>query len=127
MTELRQSKVRSVIGPDGSPLTVENLPSPMTKRWVIRRKAELVAAVRGGLLSLEEACGRYGITVEEFLAWQSSIDRHGFGGLRATRVQLYRPRAVGSARASGVVLRGGRFRRHYFLIPLSGRKDLFQI
>ena len=67
MTELRQSKVRSVIGPDGSPLTVENLPSPMTKRWVIRRKAELVAAVRGGLLSLEEACGRYGITTEEFL------------------------------------------------------------
>ena len=27
---------------------------PATKRWVIRRKAEVVAAVRGGLLSFEE-------------------------------------------------------------------------
>ena len=34
------------------------LPPPGTKRWVIRRKAEVVAAVRGGLLSLEEACSR---------------------------------------------------------------------
>ena len=40
--------------------------------WVIRRKAEVVAAVRGGLLSLEEACSRYTLTVEEFLAWQYS-------------------------------------------------------
>ena len=39
-----------VIGPDGSPLTVTDLPSAGTKRWVIRRKAEVVAAVRGGLL-----------------------------------------------------------------------------
>ncbi|NTB71722.1 DUF1153 domain-containing protein, partial [Agrobacterium tumefaciens] len=30
--------------------------------------AEVVAAVRGGLLSLEEACERYTLTVEEFLS-----------------------------------------------------------
>ena len=59
-------------------------------RWVIRRKAEVVAAVRGGLLSLEEACSRYTLTVEEFLAWQYSIDRHGLAGLRTTRIQQYR-------------------------------------
>ncbi len=59
-----------VIGPDGSPLTIADLPAPGTTRWVIRRKAEVVAAVRGGLLSLEEACSRYQLTVEEFLAWQ---------------------------------------------------------
>jgi hypothetical protein len=58
---------------------------------VIRRKAEVVAAVRGGLLSIEEACSRYTLTVDEFLAWQDSIDRHGFAGLRTTRIQLYRP------------------------------------
>jgi hypothetical protein len=57
---------------------------------VIRRKAEVVAAVRGGLLSLEEACQRYTLTVEEFLAWQQSIDRHGLAGLRTTRIQQYR-------------------------------------
>jgi hypothetical protein len=117
MTKHLLPQVRTVIGPDGGPLTIENLPSPMTKRWVIRRKAELVAAVRGGLLSLEEACGRYCLTVEEFLAWQSSIDRHGSLGLRATRIQLYRERTVGSARRSDVVLCNGRFRRRYFLVP----------
>jgi hypothetical protein len=67
-----------------------DLPAPGTKRWVIRRKAEVVAAVRGGLLSLEEACRRYMLTVDEFLSWQSSIDRHGLAGLRTTRVQQYR-------------------------------------
>ena len=68
-----------------------DLPNPDTKRWVIRRKAEVVAAVRGGLLSLEEACKRYTLTVEEFLSWQQSIDKHGLAGLRATRIQQYRP------------------------------------
>ncbi len=52
--------------------------------------AEVVAAVRGGLLSLDEACKRYTLTVEEFLAWQRAIDRFGLAGLRATRVQQYR-------------------------------------
>jgi hypothetical protein len=70
--------------------TIADLPAPGTKRWVIRRKAEVVAAVRGGLLSLEEACSRYMLTVEEFLAWQRSIDRHGLAGLRTTRLQKYR-------------------------------------
>jgi len=79
-----------VIGPDGSPLTIADLPPTSTKRWVIRRKAEVVAAVRGGLLSLEDACTRYTLTVEEFLSWQRSIERHGLAGLRATRVQHYR-------------------------------------
>jgi hypothetical protein len=70
-------RVKYVIGPDGSPLTIADLPAPSTRRWVIRRKAEVVAAVRGGLLSLEEACERYTLTVEEFLSWQMSIDQHG--------------------------------------------------
>ncbi len=54
------------------------------------RKATVVCAVRGGLLSLEEACRRYTLTVEEFLSWQSSVERHGLAGLRTTRVQQYR-------------------------------------
>jgi hypothetical protein len=66
-----------------------DLPALSTKRWVIRRKAQVVAAVRGGLLSLEEACRRYLLTVDEFLSWQSSIDQHGLAGLRTTRVQKY--------------------------------------
>jgi Protein of unknown function (DUF1153) len=83
-------RVEYVIGPDGSPLTIADLPPPSTKRWVIRRKAEVVAAVRGGLLSLDEVCARYTLTVEEFRSWQCSIDQHGFAGLRTTRIQQYR-------------------------------------
>ena len=90
MTELFRPRVKYVIGPDGSPLTIADLPPAATKRWVIRRKAEVVAAVRGGLLSLEDACKRYRLTVDEFLSWQRSIDRHGLAGLRATRIQDYR-------------------------------------
>jgi hypothetical protein len=66
------------------------LPSPNTKRWVVRRKAVVVAAVRNGTLSLQEACRRYNLSVEEFLAWQRSIDRYGVPGLRVTRLQIYR-------------------------------------
>jgi hypothetical protein len=90
MTEPHRPRVKYVIGPDGSPLTIADLPPPSTKRWVIRRKAEVVAAVRGGLLSLEEACQRYTLTTEEFLSWQFSIDQHGLAGLRTTRIQQYR-------------------------------------
>ncbi len=84
----------SIVGPSGEMLTVSGLPSPNTKRWVIRRKAEVVAAVRGGLISLEEACRRYKLSVEEYLSWQRAIERHGLRGLRVTRIQDYRPSAV---------------------------------
>ena len=79
-----------VIGPTGAPLTLSDLPPRETERWVIRRKAEVVAAVRGGLLTLDEACERYRLTNEEFIGWQKSIDQHGLAGLRTTRIQQYR-------------------------------------
>ena len=59
------------------PLTIADLPAASTNRWVIRRKAEVIAAVHDGLVSLEEVCRRYTLTVEEFLSWQSLIDRYG--------------------------------------------------
>ncbi|MEL6979706.1 MAG: DUF1153 domain-containing protein [Pseudomonadota bacterium] len=89
MTEGNQT-VEFVIGPDGQKLTKADLPSNKTRRWVIRRKAEVVAAVRGGLISLEEACETYGISLEEFESWAKSIDRFGIQGLRTTRIQKYR-------------------------------------
>jgi hypothetical protein len=70
--------------------TVDDLPPPNTKRWVIRRKAEVVFGVRNGVISLEEACRRYKLSIEEFLSWQRLIERHGPPGLRATRLQDYR-------------------------------------
>ena len=70
--------------------SIDDLPPPETKRWVIRRKAEVVAGVRSGLISLEEACRRYKLSIEEFLSWQRMIDSHGLRGLRVTRLQDYR-------------------------------------
>lgn len=74
----------------GTPKSLDDLPPPGTRRWVIRRKAEVVAGVRAGLITLEDACKRYSLSVEEFLSWQRSIDRHGLRGLRTTRIQDYR-------------------------------------
>src|ERR1700682_3062252 len=67
-----------------------NLPPPDTKRWVARRKAVVVNAVRSGAVSLEEVCRRYELSVEEFHAWQRAIETHGVAGLRVTRLQIYR-------------------------------------
>lgn len=91
---INRQRIAYVIGPAGAPLTLRDLPPAGCSRWVIRRKAEVVAAVRGGLLTLEDALERYTLTSEEFLAWQRSIARHGMAGLRVTRIQQYRETAV---------------------------------
>jgi Protein of unknown function (DUF1153) len=70
--------------------SLDALPPSDTKRWVIRRKAEVVAAVRAGVISLEDACKRYTLSVEEFLTWQRLVESHGLPGLRVTRLQDYR-------------------------------------
>lgn len=76
------SRVAYVIGPDGDVLTEANLPPRNIRRWVPRRKAEVVAAVGGGLLSLADACARYRISNEEFCAWVRAYERDGLPGLR---------------------------------------------
>lgn len=83
--------VQYVIGPDGSRLTIDDLPVPGTDRWVARRKAEIVAAVRGGLISLEEACSRYKLTPDELSSWQELFNQHGLRGLRTKVIQRFRP------------------------------------
>lgn len=83
-----------VIGPLGKALTLETLPPPTTKRWVPRRKAEVVAAVNGGLLTVEEALDRYALSREEFASWQRTVTRVGIMGLRVTRSQQYRKSMV---------------------------------
>ena len=77
------------------------LPPPDTKRWTVRRKAAVVEAVRIGMISLEEACLRYGLSVEEFLAWQRAVERHGIHGLRVTRLRIYRDTEELRARRKG--------------------------
>jgi len=86
----RSNGALSITGPSGETLTVKDLPPSDTVRWVVRRKAELVAAIRGGLLSLDDACERYQLSEEELESWKDSLAQHGLRGLRCTKLQLYR-------------------------------------
>ena len=87
---LRAAERDELTSPGRVAASAIDLPPPNTKRWVIRRKAEVVAGVRNGVISLEEACRRYKLSIEEFLSWQRLIESHGLAGLRATRLQEYR-------------------------------------
>ena len=92
MTGAVASDAKFVRGPFGTPLWLADLPPPDTQRWVIRRKAEVVAAVAGGLITCEEACDRYRLTAEEFGAWQVSLEAYGLAGLKINRFDYFRRR-----------------------------------
>jgi hypothetical protein len=72
-------QVNYVTGPKG-PLMI-SLPSPNTRRWFPQRKAQVVAAVRKGYLTLEEACVRYALSREEFHSWEKGYEEAGVEGL----------------------------------------------
>jgi hypothetical protein len=61
-------------------------PPPGTSRWIARRKWQVVNAVRAGRISLEEACQRYRLSLEEFEDWARVVDTHGVRGLRLGQV-----------------------------------------
>ncbi len=71
-------------------ITLDMLPPSTATRWVTSRKAQLISAIRGGLITIEEASRRYCLTIEELGEWQASFDRHGKRGLRTTFIQQYR-------------------------------------
>jgi hypothetical protein len=58
------------------------LPPAGTRRWVARRKAQVVEAVQSGVLRLDEALKRYDLSIEEFGAWKRRFYRSGLEGLR---------------------------------------------
>lgn len=82
MIEYHNSRAARIIGPFREVLTRDSLPPPSTTRWVASRKAQVVAAVQGGLLTLEEVMARYNLSLEEFYSWQRAMDRAGVSGLR---------------------------------------------
>jgi len=85
-----RGQVRIVRISERSTSSLDKLPPPDTKRWVMRRKAQVVAGVRSGVLTPEEACARYNISEEEFKSWMRLMDNHGVRALRSTRLKEYR-------------------------------------
>jgi hypothetical protein len=84
------SRPQSVVGPVGEALSLEELPPPATSRWTAHRKAEVVAAVNGGLISSDEACDRHDLSIEELTSWLRSVDRLGLRRLRLRMLQRQR-------------------------------------
>jgi len=89
MMENQINRPANVVGPLGEALTLDMLPPQSPSRWTVRRKAEVVAAVSGGLLSFDDACKRYSLSVEELTTWQRAVNRSGMPGLRVTKISYY--------------------------------------
>ncbi|PRY26656.1 uncharacterized protein DUF1153 [Aliiruegeria haliotis] len=81
---------RAVTLPDGSIMTRADLPSDDTRRWVASRKAAVVKAVTGGLITIDEAKTKYGLSEEEFDSWRMAVNLHGEVALKSTCLQKYR-------------------------------------
>ena len=63
-------------------VSTPELPPAGTRRWVARRKAQVVEAVLGGKLKLGDALRRYELSIEEFSAWKRRFYLSGVDGLR---------------------------------------------
>lgn len=81
---------RAVTLPDGSVITLADLPARNTRRWVASRKAAVVRGVLYGLISEENALKNYGLSADEFHEWVKAVSLHGEGALKATSLQKYR-------------------------------------
>ena len=69
--------------------TLDELPSPNV-RWTARRKAAVVIAVSDRQILRKEACRRYQLSSEEFLAWEDAFKKYGNSGLYVARLQRHR-------------------------------------
>jgi len=76
--------------PDGTVMTRADLPDPETRRWVASRKMAVVKAVLYGLIPLKEVLESYDLSEEEYLSWQSAVEKHGANALKTTSLQKYR-------------------------------------
>ena len=71
-------------------MTIADLPSERTRRWVASRKAAVVRGVVYGLISKDDALKRYGLSDDEFIEWVRAVSTHGEAALKTTMVQKYR-------------------------------------
>ncbi len=87
MIEYSNSRPARIVGPNNQILDRDSLPPANTTRWVALRKAQIVAAVESGMISIDDVIQRYGLSIEEFAGWQRAMDRAGVAGLRIAWLQ----------------------------------------
>ena len=81
MADRRNSR-RPASGEPIETASESGLPPAGTRRWVARRKAQVVEAVQNGKLRLDDALRRYELSIEEFSLWKRRFYRSGVEGLR---------------------------------------------
>jgi hypothetical protein len=81
---------RTVRFADGTVLTRSDLPPEHTTRWVASRKAAIIKALQGGLISRDEALSRWSLSDEELGEWENALANFGECALKVTRTQQYR-------------------------------------
>ncbi len=74
-----------------APPVGEYLPDDSDARALKRRKISVVAAVRGGMISLPQALERFGLTVEEFVQWERDVGKDLARMRRRKKTRRMRP------------------------------------
>lgn len=81
--------------PSGENVVDIALPQTWQGRWTAWRKAAVVAGIRRGAITVDEAAERYMLSREELAAWDRGLARDGITGLLAKR-----QRAVSAAQGA---------------------------
>jgi hypothetical protein len=85
LSRLLEEKRKAAIGLRGNVIAQYDLPPAHGVRWTALRKADLIAAILGGVITLDEAKARYALTTEELSEWRRALAAGGVSGLKATK------------------------------------------
>ena len=103
MIEQTNSRPAHPVGQSTHIPGLDRLPPANTSRWIASRKAEVVKAVEDGVMTIDDAIERYGLTLEEFCSWQRRMERDGVPGLRIKWLQKDRDTHNRGSQLSGAI------------------------
>ncbi len=84
-------------------MSLSDLPSVDTKRWVASSKAAVVRAVAHGLIKIEDALEANGLSEDEFMAWVRAVAEYGEDALKTTAIQKEIQLKIGNREKSATI------------------------
>jgi hypothetical protein len=84
LLRLLKKKRKVAIGLRGNVIAPYDLPPARGARWTPLRKVDLIAAILGGVITLDEAKARYALTTEELSEWRRGLAAGGVKGLKVS-------------------------------------------
>ena len=82
LSRLSKQKRKVAVGLRGNVIAPYDLLPAHGGRWTPQRKADLIAAILGGVITLDEAKARYALTTEELSEWRRGLAAAGVSGLK---------------------------------------------